>query len=181
MPPGGERLGFHVRRRWGARLRFRLGARSSRNAGELTLRLVKDDVPIQGRVLDLQGKPVAGVMVRIDPELFVPTKGDLTDWLQALNVNKQAQKPTNTAEFTQLYSPALAMLFAPVTTGPDGGFTLTGIGRERVASLHAEGATICNAAVQGHARHAESIRLADEGSGLSDPPVTCHGATFDLL
>ena len=31
---------------------------------ELTLRLAKDDVPIQGRILDLQGKPVADAMVR---------------------------------------------------------------------------------------------------------------------
>ena len=32
---------------------------------EATLRLVRDDVPIRGRVLDLQGQPVAGVTVRL--------------------------------------------------------------------------------------------------------------------
>ena len=31
---------------------------------ELTLRLVKDDVPIKGRVLDLEGRPIAGATVR---------------------------------------------------------------------------------------------------------------------
>jgi len=35
-------------------------------SGDLTLRLVKDDVPLRGRVLDLQGKPVAGATVRIE-------------------------------------------------------------------------------------------------------------------
>ena len=32
---------------------------------ELTLRLEKDDVPIKGRVLDLEGRPVAGATVRL--------------------------------------------------------------------------------------------------------------------
>ena len=34
-------------------------------AGEATLHLVRDDVPVRGRVLDSQGRPVAGVVVRI--------------------------------------------------------------------------------------------------------------------
>lgn len=33
--------------------------------GEMALRLVRDDVPVLGRVLDSQGRPVAGVVVRI--------------------------------------------------------------------------------------------------------------------
>jgi RNA polymerase sigma factor (sigma-70 family) len=33
--------------------------------GEMALRLVRDDVPVRGRVLDPQGRPVAGVVVRI--------------------------------------------------------------------------------------------------------------------
>ena len=33
--------------------------------GEMALRLVRDDVPVRGRVLDSQGRPVAGVVVRI--------------------------------------------------------------------------------------------------------------------
>src|SRR5262249_14084328 len=34
-------------------------------AGPLTRRLVRDDVPIQGRILDLEGRPVPGVAVRV--------------------------------------------------------------------------------------------------------------------
>jgi hypothetical protein len=33
--------------------------------GAVTLRLIKDDIPIRGRILDLQGKPVAGATVRL--------------------------------------------------------------------------------------------------------------------
>jgi hypothetical protein len=32
--------------------------------GEMALRLVRDDVPVRGRVLDSQGRPVAEVIVR---------------------------------------------------------------------------------------------------------------------
>src|SRR5262249_36514611 len=44
----------------------------SGGAGEVTLRLVADDVPVQGHLLDLQGTPVAGATVRIDDLLYVP-------------------------------------------------------------------------------------------------------------
>ena len=32
---------------------------------ELTLRLSRDDVPIEGRVIDIQGRPVAGVSIDV--------------------------------------------------------------------------------------------------------------------
>src|SRR5207244_6095255 len=34
-------------------------------AGTITLRLAKDDVPIQGRVLDLEGQPIVGSTVTV--------------------------------------------------------------------------------------------------------------------
>ena len=37
---------------------------TAEGAKELTLKLVKDDVPIVGRVIDLEGRPVPGVTVR---------------------------------------------------------------------------------------------------------------------
>jgi hypothetical protein len=84
-------------------------------AGDVTLRLVKDDVPIRGRVLNLEGKPVAGVTVRIDDLVYFPNKGDLTPWLEAL---KAGQATPDLAHLTGLWSPAYGALIAPVTTGP---------------------------------------------------------------
>src|SRR5439155_3296026 len=59
-------------------------------ASDLTLRLVKDDVPIRGRVLSLEGKAIAGVRVSVNDfeplnqaPLYAPKKGDLTPWLAA--------------------------------------------------------------------------------------------------
>jgi RNA polymerase sigma factor (sigma-70 family) len=138
-------------------------------SGDLTLRLVKDDVPIQGRIIDLQGKPVAGATIRIDGELLVPTKGDLTEWLRALAANKPGAADMGEPYFASLYSASLAGLFPDGKTGPDGRFQINGIGRERVARLRVEGPTIATQQIKAMTHKAENVRQA--------PP----GAPFELL
>jgi hypothetical protein len=68
---------------------FALAKLHKGKAANLTLRLVKDDVVIRGRILDLQGRPVAGAKVRIGDTLYVPKKGDLTAWIAALKDPKR--------------------------------------------------------------------------------------------
>ena len=43
----------------------------------MTLQLVKDEVPIEGRILDLEGRPVPGATVTTD-EIFATPGEDLT-------------------------------------------------------------------------------------------------------
>jgi RNA polymerase sigma factor (sigma-70 family) len=112
-------------------------------AGDLTLRLVKDDEPLRGRVLDLEGKPVVGATVRIDDELMVP-----------------ADKGTDR---TSLHSAAFATLFPPVKTGADGRFQINGIGRERAATLRVEGPTIATQRVQAMTRPADKAGAGPRG------------------
>jgi hypothetical protein len=140
-------------------------------ANDLTLRLVKDDVPLRGRLLDLQGKPVAGVRVRIDGSLYTPENGDLTTWLTALKDKNRDPNLVWWAPLTSLDSPAFDMCFPPVTTGEDGRFCIKGIGRERVASLRIEGPTIAIQTIHAMTRPSETVRVAD----------SYFGATFDLI
>src|SRR5207245_198563 len=126
-------------------------------AGELTLHLVKDDAPIQGRILNLQGEPVAGATVRIDRQFFAPLKSELTDWLKKLQTDKGSPHQIGATEFAELASPTVAMLFPPVTTGADGRFTLKGIGRERIVSLHVQGPTIATQTFKAMTRDFETI------------------------
>jgi len=79
--------------------------------GELVLRLVKDDVPVRGRVRDLEGRPVAGATVQVK------------------NIDL-------------LYGCLWEGLSEKVTTGEDGWFILTGIGRGRTATLRIAAPTI---------------------------------------
>jgi RNA polymerase sigma factor (sigma-70 family) len=59
---------------------------------EQTIQLVKDDLPVRGRVLDLQGKPLAGVTVSVGG-LHYPIKGDLWPFLNALKETKLFYPP----------------------------------------------------------------------------------------
>jgi RNA polymerase sigma factor (sigma-70 family) len=85
---------------------------------ELTLKLAKDDVPVKGRVLDLEGRPVAGAAVRV----------------VRVTVGKDG--------FGSLWQPSWAGLSADVTTDRDGRFALSGVGRGRNVLLSIEGSRI---------------------------------------
>jgi RNA polymerase sigma factor (sigma-70 family) len=82
--------------------------------GELTLRLVKDDVLVKGRVVDLQGRPVAGA--RVGVRYIYASHSGL--WRSSCVGGPM------------------------VTARKDGRFTLSGIGRERKVRLRIEGPTI---------------------------------------
>jgi RNA polymerase sigma factor (sigma-70 family) len=149
-------------------------------AADLTLRLVKDDVPIRGRVLDLQGKPIAGVRVRIDDMLWAPRKNDLTGWLAALKENKKDPNTIDWEYLTGLYSPALDLLIPPVMTGADGSFRIDGIGRERIARLHIEGPAIATQTIHVMTRPGATLYLPEFKHQPKGAVATYCGSPFDL-
>src|SRR5262249_29400919 len=55
--------------------------------GELTLTLA-EDLPLQGRLIDLQGKPVAGARVRV-MAIHAPTDGELKPAYAAFGLNPE--------------------------------------------------------------------------------------------
>jgi protocatechuate 3,4-dioxygenase beta subunit len=88
-----------------------------KSAAPLTLRLARDDVPIAGRILDEDGKAIAGVKVRV---LCLVEKGD---------------------RIARLPGPIPGQP-GIVATGADGRFRLRGLGRDRTVILGLEGPTI---------------------------------------
>ncbi len=149
-------------------------------AADLTLRLVKDDAPIRGRILDLQGKPVVGVQVRINGSLYVPEKGDLAAWLGYL---KDGYRDPNTvwyAHLKDLSSPGFDVLFPPVTTGADGRFCIQGIGRERVAELRIDGPTIATQVIHVMTRSSATIHVPEDKNQPKKGTLDYLGANFDL-
>jgi RNA polymerase sigma factor (sigma-70 family) len=105
--------------------------------GELTLKCVKDTA-IDGRVLDLQGRPVAGVAITVD-QVQTPPAEDLTpafaDWQRDMQgaLNRLSKG---------LYQPDVAGFLLPVKTDADGRFRIPGIGPERLVVLKLRGDTI---------------------------------------
>jgi RNA polymerase sigma factor (sigma-70 family) len=132
---------------------------------EVTLRLVKDDVPIQGRILSLEGKPQTGVKVRLY-SLQAFSGEDVSRALLGM------RKGINSR--TLCYPPRAPTLTPTATTDDDGRFLLHGVGHERIATLHLEGAGIHYSEIRVMTRRGEAIREPE-----GDAKV--YGATFEYL
>ncbi|HEY7154361.1 MAG TPA: sigma-70 family RNA polymerase sigma factor [Gemmataceae bacterium] len=137
---------------------------------EATLHLVKDDVPIQGRILSLEGKPLAGVKVSVKGIEAFP-KGDLSRALAVRRKTKQISDSTEVRVLWYLHHAPVPSLTA--TTGADGCFRLDGLGRERIVTMNVEGPGIQYSRIDAMTRRAESVR--DSYHNL------LYGATFEYL
>jgi RNA polymerase sigma factor (sigma-70 family) len=147
----------------------------------LTLRLAKDDAPLHGRVLDLQGKPVAGVVVHVRA-LYTPAKGDLTGFVKAVK-EKQELYPALNGQLTGLsggwLGRDLGTLFAPVKTDADGRFQVKGVGRERVAELRFEAPAIETRDVFAMTRAGQELRVPGYRQYMPRTTMlTLHGNGF---
>ena len=174
--------------------------------GEMALRLVRDDVPVRGRVLDSQGRPVAGVVVRIRAIWEVNDGVDLDAMLASGAVDEDM------SQMARRYGDALGSAPpnwqadpAPLwpggrnawTTGADGRFEVRGIGRDRIARLEFHGGGVADGTLDVMARPAKapprarpmpSLRreVAIKGresafNGLYPQGTQLVGATFDYI
>jgi RNA polymerase sigma factor (sigma-70 family) len=150
----------------------------------LMLRLAKDDAPLKGRMLDLQGKPVAGAAVRVHG-LHVPVKGDLAAFVSDLKDKKEFFPPLQKHLFgsaNSLVGRGVSKLFAPVKTGDDGRFEIKGVGRERLAALRIEGPTLATRDVYAMTRAGDTIHAP--GYRQYEPRTdkfTLYGKGFDHI
>ena len=132
--------------------------------GEATLRLVRDDVPVRGRVLDSQGRPVAGVVVRVRAIWEVNDGVDLDAMLASGAVDEDMLRCAPVRRLARLGDPDLASGPAPLwpggrntwTTGADGRFEVRGIGRDRIARLEFHGGGVADGTLDVMARPAKA-------------------------
>jgi hypothetical protein len=146
----------------------------------LTLRLAKDDAPLTGRILDLQGKPVAGVTVRVQG-LHAPFKGDLAAFVSALKDKKEFFPPKQEYLFGWT-GRDIGSLFEPVKTEDDGCFEIKGVGRERLADLRIEAPAIATFEVYAMTRPGDTIHAP--GYRRYEPRTdkfTIYGNGFDHI
>jgi RNA polymerase sigma factor (sigma-70 family) len=158
---------------------FAFGVANDRgDSKELTLQLVADDVPVRGRIIDLEGRPVAGVTVKV-LNVRAPAKASLDGWLKAIEVRKEHHNLEYEFLPNRLEAQTEPALIPPVTTSPDGTFSIKGIGRERVTTLQVEGPTIETKRFEARTRPGETIRVPGWKGGREPDRITIYGARFE--
>ncbi len=126
--------------------------------GELVLRLVKD-VPIRGRILDQEGRPVRGAKVRVLDLTAYPGE-DLTKMLEEIR-----QKGWSSPE-GKYWDGLLPGQSEVLTVDGDGRFRMAGFGRERQVRLLIEGPGI---------QHGWITVMTRIGEAVAGPPPTIEG------
>jgi protocatechuate 3,4-dioxygenase beta subunit len=148
---------------------------------DLTLQLVKDDVPITGQIVDLEGKPIAGVTLRVQQINAAPGE-DLGPWLDAVRAKRWPERSPS-LRLQQQYLPLYTIAVSPtVTTDADGRFKLTGIGRDRLVLARLDGPTVASQHLHMLTRAGERIEVPESVGrpeyGEAGTVALYHGADF---
>ena len=97
---------------------------------DITLRLARDDVPIEGRIMTAEGRPVVDAKIRAFTVTYSQdANGTHVPWDS--DGGAKARGPM-----------LLGTLAADATTDADGRFRLTGLGRDRLVSLWMNGSRV---------------------------------------
>jgi RNA polymerase sigma factor (sigma-70 family) len=130
---------------------------------ELTLRLGKD-VPINGRILNQDARPIAGVKVHVDGAVAYPGL-DLKDVLEDLR-QRHFDKLNRISKGWSGPLPGQVL-----TTGADGRIRLAGFGSDRIVWFHIEGPGIVTTWMKAMTRPGEPVDISKNDR--------FYGATFD--
>jgi hypothetical protein len=135
---------------------------------DVTIRLARDDHPLEGRVVDLEGRPIPGVSIRT-LKAGVSPDGDLSAW--AIGFRDRDEGIYSKLEQFPLQLP-------PVVAGPDGRFRIEGVGRDRMVMLLVSGPTIETTFAFARTQDGPAIRGRNRNI-IGPDTFICHGARFD--
>jgi RNA polymerase sigma factor (sigma-70 family) len=149
----------------------------------LDLKLVKDE-PISGRVLTLEGQPVAGAKVRV-VEVARPAGPDLSAWLADLKAKDRPLHKLHPSHFhhegrlIEAGGPIPGQP-EPAVTDAEGRFRITGLGRERLVEFKIEGPSIATVWIQSMTRASPTLTVAEDPGDSRYGNHTYYGETFDF-
>jgi protocatechuate 3,4-dioxygenase beta subunit len=147
---------------------------------DLLIRLVEDDVPITGQVLDLEGKPVPGATLTV-MQINAAPGDDLGPWLEATRARKGLSLQIE-QQYLKRFTIAVTL---QATTDAQGRLRLTGIGRNRLVRAQLDGPTIVTQQLCILRRPGEAIAVTEhEGNPEYNEPrkvTTYQGASFRLV
>ncbi len=130
---------------------------------EFTIQLRSDDIPISGRVTNLEGRPIRGVRVEVLCVCAVPD-----ELLQKLRDNRGKMDPRLWGEMRDALILGRQSSLPSTLSDDDGRFQLSEVGRDRLVTLTLEGPstvlTFAEVLTTSDSRF-ESILLPSDGSG----------------
>ncbi len=159
-----------------------LSVESLLKGDEATLRLVPDDVPIRGRILDSQGRPQAGVTVSIS-EIRSMDKGKDAD---ALLASGELAYGSSSSQFS---GPTWLGRNGTWTTNAEGRFEIKGVGRDQIVGLEFQSPPLEKAFLYAMARPSRTPAKPRPRPSRPDgrmqigqpPPPPLVGAEFERL
>ena len=132
------------------------------------------DLPIAGRVVDVEGKPVAGAVVAVSRicELSDPDWYKMHRAIRSNDPHLMSRKEVDpTGWFTPLYRTAWKVI-PPAMTDADGRFRIAGVGCDRAINLRVVGPGIRNTEV--------SVLTRNDAAGFTRAVRAKHPRTPDL-
>jgi beta-lactamase regulating signal transducer with metallopeptidase domain len=151
--------------------------RDPANATGLALQLVADDVPIHGRLLDADGRPLAGARVRV-LGLSIPMKRDLDAYLAKQRKLNIFADGSGSAEQIFQWPQLLPEVTTETRTDANGEFTLAGFGRERLVQLIVSAPSVVDTYIAVMTRNAPDVHTRPDGDGHTTQVI--YGANFSL-
>ncbi len=143
------------------------------------IRLAVDDKPIDGQVLNTEGRPVSGATVQV-MGVDYSEDGSLDAWQKAAKEPKADFYSTRRTTPEGMNAPQLRAVIPPVKTDAQGKFMLKGIGRERLVELLIRGPGIETQVIKARTQDGELVTMPREwrfrNSGL--PAERYHPAEF---
>jgi hypothetical protein len=143
---------------------------------DLALRLSRDDVPIHGRLLDHEGRPLAGAQVRLSA-LMVPWERDLD---AHLNKYRRSRNEVWVFDYHRsVYQPSvLPGVTAETVTDADGRFRISGLGQDRLVDLKITAPGVVDTYLRVMTRDAPDVVIDRDSDGY--PSRATLGAGFTL-
>ena len=150
---------------------------------QTSLQLVADE-PVEGRIVDLEGRPVAGVKAEV-VSLTTNRKNDLRAWLASLKsgvptfvIGDEPLLDAGDGEKPDRYLRANPNAQWKSTTDNDGRFRIAGLGHDRVARIELTGSSIALAELTVVTRPIESLKVLSAGASLEKRPTVYYGSHF---
>ncbi len=143
----------------------------------LTVRLARGGVPISGRLVDLEGRPVVGATIGHE-EILEPVSTDLSAWMAASKAGAAGSYELEREYLKRKLWPRASGLPVELITDADGRFWIAGIGRERLIRLKVTGSSVQSKEISVVTRSTAPFQVT-VGRGSTDWGIALYyGSTF---